>query len=66
MKPLFYFFFLILSGRQDPLGESVALSLKQYYRKNTLVFIEKCGHYSWIEQPDQVYSEIKQFLNQEK
>lgn len=26
------------------------------------MFIEKCGHYSWIEQPEMVHSSIKEFL----
>ncbi len=53
---------LILHGRQDPAGESVALALGQYYKNSKLVFIEKCGHYSWIEQPDKVLSLISEFL----
>jgi proline iminopeptidase len=53
---------LILHGRQDPLGESVAQALARYYKKSKLIFIEKCGHYSWIEQPDNVFSSIAEFL----
>lgn len=53
---------LILHGRQDPGGESVALALEQYYKHNQLVFIEKCGHYSWIEQPEKVLAAINDFL----
>ena len=53
---------LILHGRQDPLGESVPQQLSRYYGNAKLVFIEKCGHYSWIEQPDEVFSAIKNFL----
>ncbi len=55
---------LILHGRQDPGGESVALGLSQYYKKSRLVFIEKCGHYSWIEQPDKVLSAVVGFLTE--
>lgn len=53
---------LILQGRQDPMGESVALSLSHQYPNSKLVFIERCGHYSWIEQPDTVLVTIKEFL----
>ncbi len=55
---------IILQGRQDPLGESVALSLSDYYQHSKLVFIEKCGHYSWIEQPEDVLVSITNFINQ--
>lgn len=53
---------LILHGRQDPVGESVPQFLSQYYKNNTLIFIERAGHYSWIEQPEIVKSSIKEFL----
>jgi len=53
---------LILHGRQDPLGESVAISLSAFYTNARLEFIEKCGHYSWIEQPDKVLLTIRDFL----
>lgn len=53
---------LILQGRQDPLGEGVALSLSNYYKDSELFFIEKCGHYSWIEKPEEVYNLITDFV----
>jgi len=53
---------LILHGRQDPLGESVPRFLDDYYKNSKLVFIEKCGHYSWIEQPEKVLESISKYL----
>jgi proline iminopeptidase len=53
---------LILHGRQDPGGESVALSLARYYKNTRLVFVEKAGHYSWIEQPEKILSSVSEFL----
>lgn len=53
---------LIMHGRQDPVGESIPQFLSQYYKKTTLIFIERAGHYSWIEQPDKVKSSIKSFM----
>ena len=54
---------LIIHGRQDPVGESVAVTLSDHYKYSTLVFVEKAGHYSWIEQPDHVHDSIKIFLS---
>lgn len=54
---------LILQGRQDPLGESAAINLSKYYKNSKVIFIEKCGHYSWVEQPEKVFSEIERFLS---
>lgn len=53
---------LILYGRQDPIGAPVAEKLNIYYPDSKLIYIEKCGHYSWIEQPEIVLSKIKSFL----
>ena len=54
---------LILHGRQDPSGESAALALERYYHDSKLVFVEKCGHYSWIEQPEKVLAAIGEFIS---
>ena len=62
MTPTFSGPVLILHGRQDPLGESVPLILERYYKKSKLVFIEKCGHYSWVEQPEKVLAATNDFL----
>ncbi len=66
MKSNFHKPVLILHGRQDPLGESVALVLSKYYLNAKLIFIEKCGHYSWIEQPEKIHTSIKEFLSKRK
>jgi proline iminopeptidase len=54
---------LILNGRQDPSGESVPLALSHYYKTSRLVFVEKAGHYSWVEQPEKVLGVIVEFLS---
>ena len=53
---------LILHGRQDPVGGTIPYKLSEYYKNSELIFIEKAGHYSWVEQPEQVYLSIKTFL----
>lgn len=54
---------LILHGRQDPLGESVPLSINEYYKNSKLIFVEQCGHYSWVEQPEIISNNINEFIN---
>ncbi len=63
IKPGFKGSVLILHGRQDPVGESVPQKLAHYYSKSTLIFIEKAGHYSWIEQPEKVLTAIVEYLS---
>jgi len=53
---------LIIQGRQDPLGESVAIALSNYYKNSKLIFVERCGHYSWVEQPEIVRLAIIDFI----
>ncbi len=53
---------LILHGRQDPLGESIPQIVSRFYKYSKLVFIEKCGHYSWVEQPEPFSAAILEFL----
>jgi proline iminopeptidase len=57
---------LVIQGRQDPTGEGVAINNSNYYKNSTLVFVEKCGHYSWIEQPEKILIMIMKFLEQDK
>jgi proline iminopeptidase len=53
---------LVLQGRQDPLGESTALKLHAHYAGSKLAFVEKAGHYSWIERPVEVKETIVSFV----
>jgi proline iminopeptidase len=45
---------LVLHGRQDPTGESVPQALALHYPHAHLRFLERCGHYSWMEHPERV------------
>lgn len=62
MAPAFSGPVLIVHGRQDPTGESAPLALARYYRGSRLAFVEKCGHYSWVEQPEKVLAAVGEFL----
>jgi proline iminopeptidase len=54
---------LVLAGRQDPVGGSVPVIVSRHYPKSTLIWIEKSGHYSWVEKPEEFVSAIQGFLN---
>ena len=53
---------LIVQGRQDPIGESTAYRTQQILSHARLEFIEVCGHYPWVEQPQQLFALLKDFL----
>ena len=39
----------LITGRQDPVGESVVYEAKSILPQLNFTFIEKCGHFPWIE-----------------
>jgi len=43
----------IIQGRQDPVGESTAFEIKELMPQTSIHFIEKCGHFPWLENDDQ-------------
>lgn len=53
---------LILHGRQDPTPESVALENQKLLKGSRLVWLEKCGHWPWIEQPAAFEKALFEFL----
>ena len=54
---------LILAGRQDFLGEAVPLQIQASIPSSKLVFMNKCSHYPWLDQPKRYFSLIEDFLN---
>ena len=44
----------LITGRQDPVGESVVYEAKSILPQLKYTFIEQCGHFPWIEGEKQV------------
>jgi proline iminopeptidase len=53
---------LLLQGRQDLAGEANICEAHLLIRNSTLTFINKCGHMPWIEQPEQTWKIVNEFL----
>jgi len=53
---------LLLQGRQDLAGEANICEAHSLIRKSTLAFIDKCGHMPWLEQPEQTWRIVGEFL----
>lgn len=49
----------IIQGRQDPIGESTVYEIKEFLPQSQVTFIEKCGHFPWLENEDQVVAFYK-------
>jgi proline iminopeptidase len=42
----------LITGRQDPVGESVVYEAKEIMPQLNYTFIENCGHFPWLEKED--------------
>jgi proline iminopeptidase len=53
---------LLLQGRQDLAGEANICEAHSLIGNSTLAFIDKCGHMPWLEQPEQTWKVVDEFL----
>jgi proline iminopeptidase len=53
---------LLLQGRQDLAGEANICEAHSLIKNSTLAFIDKCGHMPWLEQPEQTWKVVDDFL----
>jgi proline iminopeptidase len=53
---------LLLQGRQDIAGEANIIEVHSLIKNSSLAFIDKCGHMPWLEQPEQTWKNVGDFL----
>jgi len=53
---------LVVHGRQDPIPASVVYEIREAMPQLELRFLEKCGHFPWIEQPEATALVLRTFL----
>ena len=53
---------LIVHGHQDPIGDKTAEDIHALIPSSTLRYINECGHFPWIEQPEKMQSILAEFL----
>ncbi len=54
---------LLVQGRQDLAGEANIYEAHLLIRNSTLKFINRCGHMPWLEQPEQTWKMVNEFLS---
>jgi proline iminopeptidase len=57
---------LIIQGHQDPMPEGVAEQTHSLIQNSQLVFLDRCGHFPWVEQPSAFYEQVHRFLKAEQ
>jgi proline iminopeptidase len=53
---------LIVQGHQDPVGDKTAEDIHAAIKTSVLTYINKCGHFPWLEQPDAFRKAIAEFV----
>lgn len=53
---------LIVHGHQDPIGDKTAEDIHALIPGSTLAYINKCGHFPWVEQPEEFRRIVGEFL----
>jgi pimeloyl-ACP methyl ester carboxylesterase len=53
---------LVLHGRQDAIPASVAYEIREAMPQLELRFIEKSGHFPWLEQAEETFRALRVFM----
>jgi proline iminopeptidase len=53
---------LIVHGHQDPIGDKTVEDIHALIKSSSLVYLDKCGHFPWIEQPDGFRAAVAAFV----
>lgn len=53
---------LVIQGHQDPIGDLTAIQIRDTIPGSRIAFLNQCGHYPWVEQPDQLRKAVTEFL----
>jgi proline iminopeptidase len=57
---------LIVQGHQDPVGDLTAQEIHSTIAGSQLTFLGQCGHYPWVEKPDEFKRTVAEFLKKIK
>ena len=53
---------LIIQGREDLIDKETAETALDVLQNSTLVILENCGHYGWLDQPKKYFENINSYL----
>ncbi len=54
---------LIIQGKQDIISKETAEKAHAVLPNSEIIFLDKCGHYGWLDQPDLYYRAIRDYLS---
>jgi proline iminopeptidase len=53
---------LIVQGHQDPIGDKTAEDIRASIKSSVLQYINQCGHFPWLEQPEEFRRILAEFF----
>jgi proline iminopeptidase len=53
---------LLVHGYQDVAGEANVLEAAARIPRATVRFVHRCGHYPWLDQPEETWAAVLPFL----
>jgi len=53
---------LVIAGRQDPFDPACQHAIGSAFKKFEVKLIDRCGHRPWVEQPEEFYHVLRDFL----
>jgi proline iminopeptidase len=53
---------LIVQGHQDPVGDKTAEDIHAAIKSSELVYLNQCGHFPWLEQPEALLRTMTEFF----
>lgn len=53
----------IIQGRQDPVNGGTQERLNERLKHSKIFYIERAGHFPWLEQPQDFFAKLKESLN---
>jgi proline iminopeptidase len=57
---------LIIQGRQDVISEKTAIKANRLLKNSTLVILDRCGHYGWLDREDAYLETLRTFIHHTK
>lgn len=53
---------LIIQGNNDVIKKSISEKAHNVFPQSTLIFMDQCAHYGWLDQPEQYFGAIDTYL----
>lgn len=57
---------LIIQGSQDIVSQETAEQAHRAFKNSTLIYVDDCVHYGWLDNPEKYFEAVNNFLNKNR